>query len=605
MTRSLRLVPLALALACNGGANDDTDTDTDTDDPIVATAAITPQAPCSSDDLVVEVDGGRATAFRWTVDGVSSPETTNRIASNRTTKGQLWEVEVDVEGAAAPASASVTVVNCGPTVSAVSLSPTDPARLDAIVGEVQASDPDGDALSVTWRWLVDGETVNGADTDMLNPGPFRKGQLVIAEVVVSDGELASAAVQSAAVTVVNTPPTAAGISLDPEEPLTGDDLVCGIDTASFDVDDDAVTYGFAWTVDGAPFSATTTTVYAGDTVPASATEPDQEWQCTVTPSDGDDLGPASTAGVVIGSWADVTFTTCGQSGRTGPSQSQCDGSYSATPLAGLVTVVSGVQTWKVPDTGTYTLTAYGAEGGEQDAAANKGGRGAVIRATLELTAGETLQLIVGQRGGDGNRGDFNGAAGGGGGTGIADSVGRPLLIAGGGGGGDHDCGGEKTGGDGRMSTSGGDGSPSGAVGRGGTNGNGGSHPSSTVGGAGAGYYTNGQAASGREGLAPGNGGLGGTANDSTNFGGFGGGGGTGGQSAGGGGGYSGGGASENCYAGIAGGGGGSFVTVGALEVWTSDGTFSRTGSEPDAAWSGSVGRLDLWHTGHGQITITR
>ena len=601
MTRSLRLVPLVVVLACNGGA----DTDTDTDAPVVATASITPESACSDQDLVVTVEGGTPTAFRWTVDGQPSEEDTATVAANRTAKGQTWAVEVDVEGALEPATASASVVNCGPVVFSAVITTEAPRVTDTLEAIAQAGDPDGDELTFAWRWLVDGtEVASGADAT-LPPGPFAKGQEVVAEVSASDGEFTSEVVASAPVTILNTAPTAAGAMIDPEEPLTTDPLVCIVDPEATDADGDAITYGFAWTVDGAAFTATTTTIYAGDTVPASATSPEQEWVCTVTPNDGDEAGPSATASATILAWQDVTFTTCGQTGRTGPSAAQCTTAYAATPLAGAVTVSGGIQRWTVPSTGRYTLTAYGAEGGEQDSAANKGGRGAVIRATLELEAGETLSILVGQRGGNGNRGTANGAAGAGGGTFIVNAAGDPLIVAGGGGGGGHDCGGEKTGGDGRMGTSGGDGSPSASVGRGGTDGNGGLYPSSSHPGPGGGFYTNGQAGSDREGRAYVNGGSGGAPQDSTNFGGFGGGGGTGGQSAGGGGGYSGGGSSENCYAGIAGGGGGSFVTADAIEVWTSDGSFRRTGAEPDAAWSSSVGRLDLWQTGHGQLTITR
>ena len=50
-----------------------------------------------------------------------------------------------------------------------------------------------------------------------------------------------------------------------------------------------------------------------------------------------------------------TFTNCGQTGRTGPSQSQCNSAYSGTNLDGQVNVNGGIQEWVVPYSGTYAI----------------------------------------------------------------------------------------------------------------------------------------------------------------------------------------------------------------------------------------------------------
>ncbi|HSW60197.1 MAG TPA: hypothetical protein VLJ60_05325, partial [bacterium] len=44
-----------------------------------------------------------------------------------------------------------------------------------------------------------------------------------------------------------------------------------------------------------------------------------------------------------------TFTNCSQTGRTGPSQAQCNTAYSGTLLDGKVTInTQGIQEWTVP-----------------------------------------------------------------------------------------------------------------------------------------------------------------------------------------------------------------------------------------------------------------
>jgi hypothetical protein len=126
-----------------------------------------------------------------------------------------------------------------------------------------------------------------------------------------------------------------------------------------------------------------------------------------------------------------SFTTCGASGATGPTQAQCNAAYSATDLSGEVTVTgSGIQDWTAPTTGSYIVTATGAQGGNgYEPSGFVGGRGAEIGGTFTFTSGELLQLAVGQIGPS-----TYGNGGGGGGSFVVDAFNNALLIAGGGGG---------------------------------------------------------------------------------------------------------------------------------------------------------------------------
>lgn len=58
-----------------------------------------------------------------------------------------------------------------------------------------------------------------------------------------------------------------------------------------------------------------------------------------------------------------------------------------------------IQTFVAPVTGTYTISAAGAKGGENtQLSTSRAGLGAYIRATFKLTAGQTIDIIVGQKG---------------------------------------------------------------------------------------------------------------------------------------------------------------------------------------------------------------
>ena len=117
------------------------------------------------------------------------------------------------------------------------------------------------------------------------------------------------------------------------------------------------------------------------------------------------------------------FTNCGQTGRTGPSQSQTDNAYAGTSLDGAVTVSGGIQSWTVPTTGDYTIDSYGAQGGGPN-----GGLGAWMSGTFPLTAGQTIKVLVGQMG------SYSAPmTTGGGGSFVATSTNAPMIVAGGGG----------------------------------------------------------------------------------------------------------------------------------------------------------------------------
>lgn len=300
-----------------------------------------------------------------------------------------------------------------------------------------------------------------------------------------------------------------------------------------------------------------------------------------------DPNEVQQTGVVCndGVWTgERSFNTCGASGRFGPTDSSCATTYASTTLEGEVSVVAGIQEWTVPASGTYRITADGAQGGYIGGVVAAGGLGARVSADVELQGGEVIRILVGQ---SGFLGASQSEAGAGGGSFV--SLGEvPLVVAGGGGshGGCSANTGEFT--LGRASTSSQDGSDgfgrdaATGGGAGGIAGNGGGAVTNPYPGGGGGGFTGtggyGQrTGSGCHGLESGltgidadpsrtaggqsflDGGVGGRGCYQAVFGqgGFGGGGGAGGCGGAGGGGYSGGGGGGDDRAG--GGGGGSFA----------------------------------------------
>jgi hypothetical protein len=300
-----------------------------------------------------------------------------------------------------------------------------------------------------------------------------------------------------------------------------------------------------------------------------------------------------------------SFTSCNQTGRTGPTISQIRNAYSAGAPWTQTYVnqgdFTGYQDWTVPVSGIYEFQARGASGFDGSSGAAAAGRGAVVQGRVTLTKGEIITIVVGQRGENGTGGAANLYGGSGGGTFVVRKTGNQPLFVAGGGSADANSG---VGRDGSLSLLGGtstNGSLAGGLasfgGRAGTgsfSAAGGGFNSvgqaGQNGDAGGGSFLNGLTANAQSGRVGGQGGFGGgAASDGNNVG-----------QAGGGGGYSGGGGARSTVAFQAGGGGGSFIVSTATNIGTSTGLFDGV-STLNAQ---SISNLSTFNTGDGSVAVS-
>ncbi len=275
------------------------------------------------------------------------------------------------------------------------------------------------------------------------------------------------------------------------------------------------------------------------------------------------------------------FSTCGKTGRVGPTQGQCDAEYAGTTLEGLSTVAAGIQAWTVPEDALYEIRSAGA-GHNSDGMFIQG---ALIQGKLQLQAGTALRILVGQQG--------RSSRGGNGGTFVSLADNTPLVIAGGAGGqrgfvDENNRGSTSTAGQSVLCDA--------ITANGGTDGQGGEAlGGGSCSGAGGGLLGNGQGCGGGQSFV--NGGLGGAGSYDGGFGGAGGV--NSGSSPGGGGGYSGG---AVTYGGAkCAGGGGSFLSANASSVATSDGNYDGSPTFNGAA----IPSLAAWNIGEGSVVITK
>ena len=277
--------------------------------PQVHEVTIVPAPALVSDTLSVSVTASDpdeeplAYAYRWLVDGAEVDDGPT-LAAPYFVKGQEVVVQVEASDGAAvsgPAASPVlTISNSPPVLSSVEWSAHDVRTDDVLSVSASAFDADADAVSLSYRWLVDGVAVSAAGPTLDGADWFVKGQSVVVELTPEDGDDVGSAVLSAVVVIQNSLPSAPVLSIAPANPTAGyDDMVCLVDVPSEDADGDSLTYAVNWTVDTVTFTGATTTTLTGDTVRSSAYSSFQTWVCTVTAADSEGVSEPGSASVSV------------------------------------------------------------------------------------------------------------------------------------------------------------------------------------------------------------------------------------------------------------------------------------------------------------------
>jgi alpha-tubulin suppressor-like RCC1 family protein len=308
MTRHLTCILSAAALtlaACNGsdkGGDDGTDTDVDPSgngappEPVVT---IEPALPVTGDAITVQVadvvdpDGDAVTYnVTWKCDDatVQFKPSSPTIAGEKTVRGQTWTVTVvatDGTHAAKAVKTKVTIGNAAPVLDPLTWSPTAPLTNDTITATTKVTDPEGDKITWNWSWKVNGtEVKSGPNVRTFAGTEFDKGDTVVLDVTADDGNGAEVALTTGPIVVGNTAPTPPFVAIVPQTAADGDDLVCGVTFPGYDVDNDTLTYTYSWLQNGLAVTGATTTVSAGDTMPASRTHDGDSWVCLARSNDG-------------------------------------------------------------------------------------------------------------------------------------------------------------------------------------------------------------------------------------------------------------------------------------------------------------------------------
>ena len=148
-----------------------------------------------------------------------------------------------------PSAAQADRANEAPYIASVSLEPAVPEPDAAVRAVVDARDPDGDPVKMTYEWTLEGKAVGAGLSKLALRGGMRDERLEVT-VVASDGR-ADSEPMIASAHLANRPPRVDRLLVGPALEITaGTDVE--VEALAHDEDGDAIELAYAWRVNGEP-----------------------------------------------------------------------------------------------------------------------------------------------------------------------------------------------------------------------------------------------------------------------------------------------------------------------------------------------------------------
>jgi hypothetical protein len=151
----------------------------------------------------------------------------------------------------------------------------------------ESVDPDGDLVTYTYEWYVDGMLSSVSTTASVEYIHTTRGENWRVVVTPYD-TLSPGVVAWDQQTILNSVPVIDELIVAPESPITTDNLSCSAVSAT-DLDGDPINYSYGWEVNGVSVGVVTSVLGSGFTARGDAVI------CTATPSDGLAIGATATS----------------------------------------------------------------------------------------------------------------------------------------------------------------------------------------------------------------------------------------------------------------------------------------------------------------------
>ena len=200
----------------------------------------------------------------------------------------------DLSGGSSTDTATLTITNTAPVIDTISLNPsTIDANTSSVTCVVSSSDADGDTVTESFEWYVDGNLQS--ETTNMYSGPFIVGTLLACRSTPNDGKTDGDFAEDTA-TIQNTAPVVDSVTLSPSTVYTNDTITA---TAVLSDDDSSqsgsLTANYEWFVDNVSVQNGSSNTLDG----VSMFNRDQSVYVTVTPNDGVEDGNPLNSGIIV------------------------------------------------------------------------------------------------------------------------------------------------------------------------------------------------------------------------------------------------------------------------------------------------------------------
>lgn len=270
--------------------------------PAASGFALTPSNPTTQDDIQASVatmadadSDPMELSCSWSVQGNPIGGSNCTLSSGLFVRGDLVEVTASVSDGtdAVTFTGNKTIGNARPRVNSLSITPTQATSSDTLTAVSSWFDADNDPVTLTYAWTANGAPLAGT-TDTLSPSSFVRGQAIAVTATPHDLIEAGVPMTSVAVTIDNSPPSIAGVTLSPAAPRTTDALTA-TPSGWTDQDGDSPDHLYQWRVDNQ-----LVTGQVGATLDESHFAKGDVVKVTAQPHDGFEPGATVTASVTIG-----------------------------------------------------------------------------------------------------------------------------------------------------------------------------------------------------------------------------------------------------------------------------------------------------------------
>jgi hypothetical protein len=213
-------------------------------------------------------------------------------------------IEVCGDGIDQDCDGSDTLCNTPPVINSVTITPNTATVNTTLTGSVNASDADGDSVSLTYEWTAKGIVVGTSSVLTLSPSSTPAGTTIVLTVYANDGvEDSNSASDSI---IVNTPPVINSVTITPNTGITVNTTLTGTATGS-DADGDPVSLTYEWSADGIVVGTSSVLTLSPSSTPAGTTI-----VLTVYANDGVEDSNSASASIIVSNTppviASVTIT---------------------------------------------------------------------------------------------------------------------------------------------------------------------------------------------------------------------------------------------------------------------------------------------------------